>query len=143
MVNNLITNSFFAAGMPHLHRRCNIAMAAVMIVATYPLVKWIGLAGGQVAAVIAMTVGFGLQLERIRHITGLSISQYTGLFGKAALASTCVAIVCLAARPFSFMDRPLPTVAVGLLGCLLAYVLASFVLLKGSTLFQGLAPTTE
>ncbi len=143
MANNLITNSFFAAGMPHLHRRCNIAMAAVMVITTYPLVKWIGLAGGQLAAVMAMIVGFGLQLERIQHVTGLSLSRYASLFSKAALASICVALVCLVGRQFPYLNRPLPTIAVGLFGCALAYGLASFIFLRDTALLQRPAPTAE
>ncbi len=79
-VNNQITTAFYAAGAPQLHRLCVVMMAVVMMVLTYPLAKWLGPAGGQLASLVAIAVGFLIQLNRARHLIGIRVSQYGKLF---------------------------------------------------------------
>jgi O-antigen/teichoic acid export membrane protein len=129
-VNNQITISFYAAGKPQLHRKCVVAMAVVALVFTYPLAKWLGPIGAQLAALAAITVGFLIQLERARHLVGVKVAEYGRLFLRALAVSAIVAGICLAARPFATLGRPVYTVGLGLVGCLVSYGFAAWMLVQ-------------
>src|SRR5262249_60269485 len=45
-VNGQVTTIYYARGLPQLHRRCVVIMAAMMIVLTYPFAVWFGFVGG-------------------------------------------------------------------------------------------------
>ncbi len=49
MMNVQLTTVFYASGHPNLHRRCVAVMAGTTLLLVYPLAKWLGLVGGQVA----------------------------------------------------------------------------------------------
>jgi lipopolysaccharide exporter len=136
IMNGLITLAIYAAGAPHLHRRCVAAMALGMILLIYPSARWLGPLGAQLASLISITIGFLLQLERARHLTGIEISDYGKIFSRGALVSAIVMVVCLLAQPFATMVRPFLIVGVGMLGCLVAYGLAGVMVFQGNRLLQ-------
>jgi len=76
LLNNAITNIFYARGVPQWHRLSQIIMATTMIAAIYPLTKWFGLTGGQLACLASMACGFCFQLIRLNQLTALNKSQY-------------------------------------------------------------------
>ena len=121
LLNSQITVVFYAKGRPQLHRRCVLIMAIIMIVITYPFAKWFGLVGGQLACLVAVVVGYLFQLERVRGLTDLDLSVYGKTFPIAVAVSVSVAAVCLGARFLPALAHPVPTIIVGVLGCLLAY----------------------
>jgi len=129
LVNGQITTVFLAKGQPQLHRRCVAAMAATMIALIYPSVKWFGFAGAQMACLMSVLSGYSLQVERIRHITGLNLLHYGKNHLVPAIVSLFVVAVCLGSRSVPWLDHPLSNIVVGILGCLLAYALtyAAFV----------------
>jgi lipopolysaccharide exporter len=129
IINVLITVVIYAAGRPRLHRRCVGAMAIGMVILVYPLSKWLGPVGAQWAAFISIATGFLLQLDYVRHITGIRISDYGKIFGRGALASAAVVLVFLAARPIT-ISGPLLTIALGVFGCLVAYAFAGIMLVR-------------
>lgn len=133
-VNNQITVTFYAAGDPKLHRLCVVMMAVVMMILTYPLAKLLGPTGGQVASFIAITVGFLIQLNRARHLIGVKVSEYGALFLKGVGVSAIVVGICLAVRQIAVLARPVPIVALGLFGCLVAYGVAGWMLLRNRDL---------
>jgi O-antigen/teichoic acid export membrane protein len=132
VVNVQITAVFYASGAPQLHRRCVAVMAVAMLLFTYPLAKWLGVVGGQVAALVAVSAGFLFQAERIRHVTGLLLSRY----GKAALLAVgptlIVAATCLGYRTIGSASA-IPTLGVGFLGCLMAYGVAAWLIVSRLT----------
>ncbi|HEY3974201.1 MAG TPA: oligosaccharide flippase family protein [Candidatus Sulfotelmatobacter sp.] len=130
LANTQITGVFYAWGMPGLHRRCVAAMAITMIVLVYPFSMWLGPLGAQLASLISITVGFGLQLERIHHVTGLGLSEYAISIARSAVPSAAVVVVCLAARLLSWPTNPLRSIAIGAVGCLVAYALVCIMLLR-------------
>lgn len=130
LFNGQLTGVFYANGQPHLHRRSVTIMAVAMMVTIYPMVKWLGLAGGQLAAVIAIGIGFLLQLERMRKLTGLDLARYGKTFLWASLISASVLLAGAGIRVFSVMARPVPSIALGLAGCLLAYGVTAFMLFR-------------
>jgi lipopolysaccharide exporter len=121
LLNSQITVVFYAKGRPQLHRRCVMIMALTMIVLTYPFAKWFGLVGGQLACLVSIIAGYMFQLARIRGLTGLDLLQYGKSFPIAAGISISVAAVCLSTRLSPSLGRPVPTIALGVAGCLLAY----------------------
>jgi PST family polysaccharide transporter len=133
-VNNQITTAFYAAGAPQLHRLCVVMMAVVMIVLTYPLAKWLGPTGGQLASLVAITVGFLIQLNRARHLIGIKVSQYGKLFLQGFAVSAAAVATCLLAQ--TVLTRPVFTVALGLLGCIVAYGLAGWILIRNPKIAQ-------
>jgi len=133
LLNNQITTVFYARGLPGLHRRAVAVMAATMIVMVYPLCKWLGPVGGQAAALVAVIVGYLLQVVRVRKLTGLHMISYGKGFLLSGLVSIIVVAVSISSRSFVILARPAANIAVGIVGCLLAYILACAILLRGRT----------
>jgi lipopolysaccharide exporter len=130
VANIPITNALYAKGLPQLHRRCVATMAILMILLIYPLAKWFGLVGGQIACLISMAAGYLFQVERIGKLTNLSLPQYWKNFLAGALASLGVVAICVAARVLPAQARPLPNILIGIVGCLVAYSLAGVLVIR-------------
>jgi O-antigen/teichoic acid export membrane protein len=124
VLNVLITIAFYATGKPQLHRRAVAAMAVVVLALVYPLSKGLGIWAGQLACLVAIVIGYLLQVERIRKVTCLRLAEYFKSFLIPAAASLLIAVLWLAIRYFGALTQPAPTIIFGLLGCLLAYGLA-------------------
>ncbi len=137
LVNNPITTALYASGAPQLHRRCVIAMAFVMIILTYPLAKWLGPVGAQLASVISIAVGFAVQFPIARRLIGVKLADYGRIFYHASVVSASVVFTCLAAKLLTTLAHPALTVALGLLGCVVAYAFVALRLLRNPTLVQG------
>ncbi len=124
VLNSQITMVFYAQGLPQLHRRAVAAMAALVIVFTYPLTKEFGLWGAQLAVLIAIAVGYLLQVERVRKVTGLKLSEYRKNFAVPITISLFAVFACLAAKSAGLLLRPLPTILFGMLGGLITFGVA-------------------
>lgn len=111
---------FYSQGLPQLHRRAVAAMAVLVVVLTYPLTKEFGLWGAQLAVLIAIVVGYALQVERVRKVIGLKFSEYRKIFVVPFAISLCALLACLAARSVGILLRPLPNIIFGILGCFVA-----------------------
>jgi len=131
VMNGQITLVFYSRGLPNLHRTAVVAMAAAMVLAIYPLAKWLGPLGGQVACLVAVIVGYLFQVRRVRQLTGLGIALYAKSFPIAVLASLSVVALSLSARSFAVLTGPVTNIALGIVGCLVAYILACAIHLKG------------
>ena len=132
ILNGQITTVFYARGVPQLHRRAVAATAVAMVALIWPCAKWLGPAGGQLAALMSIAVGYLFQIDRIRHLTGFDLAQYRKAFALAAGISFCAVGVYWGARPFSFLAGPMPNILLGALGCLLAYGVAGVILTRRS-----------
>lgn len=121
LLNGQITSVFFATGRPHLHRACILVMAGTMVVVIYPFVQRLGIIGGQLACLTAVTMGFLFQVRRVHRLTGLKLSSYGSVFLVAIGISLTAIAVCLGARFFVALQHPLSNVLLGAAGCLLAY----------------------
>jgi lipopolysaccharide exporter len=124
VANTQITLVFYAKGLPQLHRRSVAIMAILMTVLIYPFARRFGLVGGQLACLISIVVGYFFQIERMGKLTNLNLSQYRKGFLVAAMVSVSAVAICLAARFLAAEARPLPNIAFGIVGCLVAYGLA-------------------
>jgi len=125
-----ITCAFSGLGRPELHRRAVGASAIVMMILIYPACKLMGVMGGQVAALSAVSVSFLIQAFRMRALTGLDLLRYTKSFVPALLVSGGLLAVGLGARSLGLGMKPLVNVALGGLACLVAYALSVPVILR-------------
>jgi O-antigen/teichoic acid export membrane protein len=123
MLNLVITCVFSGTGRPALHRRAVAASAVVMLIAIYPACKLLGVVGGQVAALLAITASYFLQVIRVRGLTGLKLLRYGRALMPAALVSGGVLGVGLGARFLGLATGPLANIALGAGACVIAYAL--------------------
>ena len=123
VLNALITCVFAAVGRPGLHRRAVAASAVVMLITIYPACKFLGLVGGQVAALLAIIVSYLLQVIRLRGLTGLELLRYGKAFVPAALVSAGILVAGLGASFLGLATRPLANIALGAGACVVAYAL--------------------
>lgn len=96
----------FAKGRPGVHRHAVAATAVTMLVAIYPACKFLGPVGGQVAALLAIAVGYLLQLMRLRAVTGLDLFRYAGTFVPPALGSAAMLAIVLGSRRLGLATGP-------------------------------------
>ena len=123
VLNAAITCVFTAMGRPGLHRRAVAASAVVMLIAIYPSCKLLGVVGGQVAALLAITVSYFLQVIRMPVLTGLDLRRYAKAFVPTTLVSAGVLVTGLGARFLGLATRPTANIALGASTCLIAYAL--------------------
>lgn len=120
-LNALITLVFYATGKPSLHRRAVAASSIIMIVVIYPACKFLGLAGGQVAALIAIAASYMLQLSRMKYMTDLNIVSYGKAAIPAVLGSVGILAAAAAAHLLGFGVSPTANIAIATGACVLAY----------------------
>ena len=137
VLNNQITMIFYAKGVPRLHRRCVMAMAAVVVLLTYPLSKHLGLWGAQLACLIAILVGFSLQIERIPKITGLEFPSFRPSFVVSASVSCVAAAAWIGVKSAGLLVKPAPNIAFGVLVYVISCVAAGFILFRMSSGLSG------
>lgn len=130
VANNQITTVFYSTGVPQLHRRCVAVMAVLMVLLVYPFARYFGMVGGQLAALVCIVVGYLFQIERIRHVTGLKLSDYRKSVAVGSLLSLSGVAVYLLFRWIGSSTRPVPNVLLGILICLLTYGLAYSVIAR-------------
>jgi O-antigen/teichoic acid export membrane protein len=120
VINGQITMVFYAVGKPNLHRTAVAAMAGAMMVSIYPLTSRFGLAGGQFAALLAVAIGFALQLIGVGRVIRIQYSYFKRIVVYSAVGSLAVAGVCLGTGVHSPVVNPVWGITRGLCGCLLA-----------------------
>ena len=122
-LNALVTTLFFATGHPALHRRAVAASAIIMLITIYPACKYLGLVGGQAAALLAISASYLLQVMRTRGITSLSVLRYGKAIVPATLMSAGILIAGLGARYIGLGIRPFANIAIAATACIIAYIL--------------------
>ncbi len=125
LLNGQITIVFYARGLPQLHRRSVAAMALMMLLGIYPISRWFGPVGGQIAALVSVIVGFSVQALRVGGLTSGLLAQYARSCAVPALVS--VAVVAMLRLVGGFLS-PLGSavnIALGLFGCILTFAVAS------------------
>lgn len=129
-LNTLITNLFFATGEPALHRRAVAASAITMVITIYPACKYLGLVGGQVAALVAISVSYTLQIVRIRYITRLDLLRYGKSLLPAVAVSGGVLLIGVSAHLIGLGARPVTNIVIAALACMCAYALCVPIFVK-------------
>jgi len=122
-LNVAITCVFSGIGRPELHRRAVAASAIVMIVMIYPACKLFGVVGGQVSALIAVSVSYVLQILRMRVLSRLDLLRYGRAFVPAVLVSAGFLAIGIGARTVGLATRPFANIALSAGACVIAYAL--------------------
>lgn len=125
------TGVLFARGRPAVHREAVAATAATMLVAIYPACRFLGPIGGQIAALLAIAVGYLFQLMRLRAVTDLSLLQYGRAFVPPALASAGMLGIVLGSRSLGLTNRPIAHVALCIATCVVACAMCASIHLRG------------
>jgi O-antigen/teichoic acid export membrane protein len=130
VLNAAITCLFMGIGRPELHRRAVAASAVVMIILIYPSCKLLGVIGGQVAALLAISASYLLQVIRLRGLTGLNLLRYGKAFVTAGLVSVGLLGIGLGAHSLGLATSPVPNIALAAGACVIAYALCIPTFLK-------------
>jgi O-antigen/teichoic acid export membrane protein len=132
VLNSIPTIVLFAKGRPVLHRHAVLASAAAMLVAIYPACKFLGPIGGQIAALLAIVIGYLFQLIQLRSVTGLDLSRYGAAFVPPAFGSAAMLVVVLGGRRLGLAANPGADIAVCAGSCLVAYAICALARLRAS-----------
>jgi lipopolysaccharide exporter len=127
ILNGQITLIFYAKGLPHLHKGCVILMAITMLALIYPCSKWLGIVGGQIASLIAVSAGLVFQLARVRHLTGFPISKVAGMAAISLLCSSVVGVVFVTLAEWGRFSGTRSILLFGLTGTVVAAALGLLV----------------
>lgn len=127
ILNGQITLIFYAKGLPQLHKGCVILMAITMLALIYPCSKWLGIVGGQVASLIAVSAGLLFQLSRVRHLTGFPISKVAGMAAISLLCSSVVGVVFVTLAEWGRFSGARSTLLFGITGTVVAATLGLLV----------------
>lgn len=123
LLNATITCVFSGIGRPELHRRAVASSAAAMLITIYPACRLLGVVGGQIAALLAIVVGYLIQVMRMRRLTGLDLRRYTKAIAPAGFVSAAILVAGLGGRFLGLATRPVANIALGGTACLIAYAL--------------------
>ena len=130
LLNVAITCVFVGIGRPALHRRAVAASAVAMLIAIYPACKLFGVAGGQVAALLAIILSYFLQVVRMRDITGLELPRYGRAFGLPALGALAMLCAVFAVRHTGLITSPIRDIGLCVGSCSVTYGVCAAVLLR-------------
>jgi O-antigen/teichoic acid export membrane protein len=139
IANGQITSVLYAAGKPQLHRLCVAIMAIVMIVLTYPAVRFWGTAGAQLSALVAIIIGYTIQLRQIKSLTGFRFSQYGKRFTISIAGALCVFALALFTRPAMELSRPFFCIMYGVSAATLALAVSAFFVVRANRTNIGVA----
>jgi len=131
-LNAAISCVLFAKGRPGLHRHSVVVTAAMMLVSVYPACKLLGPVGGQVAAFVAIAVGYAFQLMCLRQVTSLNLSRYGAAFVVPAVVSAGLLAFVLGSRHLGVPARPAAQIALCVGGCMVAYAVCASAQLRAS-----------
>jgi O-antigen/teichoic acid export membrane protein len=132
VLNSVPTIVLFAKGRPALHRHAVVVSAAAMLVAIYPASKFLGPVGGQIAALLAVAVGYLFQLILLRSVTGLNLFRYGSTFVLPALGSAAMLLIVLGSRRLGLAVKPGADIAVCAASCLIVYAMCTSARLRAS-----------
>ncbi|MGH7494579.1 MAG: oligosaccharide flippase family protein [bacterium] len=124
-----IVTFYLAIGQPALHRLFAAIRAATMLVLIYPAIQNFGLIGAATAGLIAMTLGYLVQVLWVRALISFDLRRYGVIFLQALSVSGCVVAAWLITHHIA-PDRIWFNLIPGIIGCLLAYALSLRIFLQ-------------
>ena len=113
-----------------------------MLLVVYPACKHLGIAGGQLAALIAITGSYLLQVLRARDVTGLSILRYFKPLMPASLVSAGILAIGMSAHLLGLGTRPLASISVAVAACIIGCALGVPLFTRRRDIKVGITPTT-
>jgi len=111
VLNAVITCVLIGVGRPGVHRLAVAVSAVAMLIGIYPACKLLGPVGAQVAALLAILLGFLIQLTRMRGLTGLNVVAYGKVFVLPAVGSAAILGIVLGSRHLGLAIKPIADLA--------------------------------
>jgi len=139
VANGQITTVLYASGNPHLHRLCVAIMAMVMMVLIYPAVHYGGTAGAQLSALVAIIVGYTIQLKQVKSLTGFRFSNYGKTFAGSLAGALGVLVLAIVVRRNLEFSGPLFSLIYGTSTAVLALAVSALVVLRETRNNLGVA----
>ena len=143
LLNGQITTIFYALGRPHFHRISVAIMAGTMALVTYPFIKRFGLLGGQLACLLAISLGYLYQLVRLHRTIELKIIRLAKVCLSLSLLSAFVGIVGMGLRQRWQVSAQLATLCFGIGSLILTYLLIATILFGVRFGSQYATPTLD
>lgn len=135
MLSVPVVSLYYMIGQPELNRWFTVVRTVLMIVLVYPATKWYGLTGAAGAGLIAMIVGYALQVVRLGSITGLEVREYNRILWKGLPIALPVALVWIATHSMMPL-RPITHLAIGAVGCFIGYAAAYLLRSRAAISYQ-------
>ena len=101
-----ITTAYFALGRPALQRSFSLVRAAFLVVIIVPLVLHLQLTGAALAVVLAMLVGYIVQVVKLRSLVGFEIRSLGRCFAGPAVAGAGVYVIAAASKELWDVHQP-------------------------------------
>jgi O-antigen/teichoic acid export membrane protein len=123
-LNAMPTGVLLARGIPALHRQAVLASAGAIVICIYPASKFLGTVGAQLTAVLAILIGYSVQIIRLRSITRLKLFN-----GSAALppapGSVAMFGIILGSRHLVAVRTLGADLGFCIFGCVVAYAICA------------------
>jgi O-antigen/teichoic acid export membrane protein len=132
VLNSIPTIVLFAKGKPALHRHAVVMMAAITVIAIYPSAKYLGLAGGQAAVLLAASAGYLYQLILLRSLIGLKLSSFGSAFISPALGAGAMLAIVFGSHQLRLTESPHANLLLCTVTCLVIYAVCAPVHLRTS-----------
>ena len=132
VLNAQITTVFYAVGRPQLHRTCVLLMVVVMAVLIYPASSYWQMAGAQGAALIAMIVGYAIQIGQLRTLHGLRLAVDVKKLGLQLAGPLVVLTIAIAVRNSIAVSSPAQNLLLGSVLSISAVLCGGWILLRTS-----------
>jgi len=125
LLNAVITCVFIGIGRPAVHRLAVAASAVAMLIGIYPACRLLGTVGAQAAALLAILIGYLLQLTRMRGTTGLNLLVYGKAFVLPGAGSVALLGIVLGSRRLGLTPTPTTDIALCFGSCLVVYAICA------------------
>jgi len=119
IVGNPIVALYFAIGRPELNRRFTTIRAIAILVLIYPAIKHFSLIGAAMAGLIAMLVGYIIQIVNLYSITKFDFRKYCAVFLRILACSFFIPIIWVITNILDL--NPFLNIVIGMIGIFLSY----------------------
>jgi O-antigen/teichoic acid export membrane protein len=126
-----IVGIYLAIGQPEIHRFITIIRVLVVLCLIYPATLFFGLIGAASASLIAMIIGYVLQIFRLRGITRINLVDYSKQYINGVLISLFIIVIWIATSGL-IGESPIISLIIGSVSILITYIFAVLIRNKNS-----------
>ncbi len=114
--------AFMSVGKPEQQRLFMLVRALLLLTLVYPMVKFYGLPGAALSALIAMAVALHVQIKRINAMSGLPVPAYYAVLFRASFTAIFVFVSWVPAH--LALESYVSRLVVGTFACGFSYAFA-------------------
>lgn len=131
IIGNPIVALYFAMGRPEFNRRFTTIRAITILVLIYPAIKHFSLIGAAMAGLIAMLIGYIIQIMNLYSITKLDFRKYGAVFLRILACSFIIPMIWIITNILEL--NPFVNIVIGMIGIFLSYGLYLFIFRASNT----------